>query len=288
MAKIKDLTGQRFGRLLALEYANKNDKNGAALWKCLCDCGNIVEANASRLKIGEKKSCGCLYEENLRKKQDKYNLVGKKYNKLLVIKEAFVKNGKRYWECECDCGNKTYRTTSKLIRGEIKSCGCLKRNFPIKIKGSRLYQIWSGMKGRCNNPKNREYTDYGGRGIKICNEWNENSYNFYTWAIANGYRDDLTLDRIDVNGNYEPSNCRWATWKEQANNRRNNNLIEYNGEKHNLQEWIEILPINISHSVLWGRIYKYNWDIEKAFTTPVDRRKNRWKNKDEKRNNIAK
>ena len=281
MGRIKDLTGQRFGRLLALEYANKNDKNGAALWKCLCDCGNIVEANASRLKIGEKKSCGCLYEENLRKKQDKYNLVGKKYNKLLVIKEAFVKNGKRYWECECDCGNKTYRTTSKLIRGEIKSCGCLKycnqNNLKHHKKGTRIYRIWSSMKQRCLNKNSKHYRNYGAREIKVCDEWKNDFMSFYNWAIANGYRDNLTIDRIDVNGNYEPSNCRWTTVKEQANNRRNNNLIEYDGEKHNLQEWIEILPINISHSVLWGRIYKYNWDVEKAFTTPVDRRKNRWK-----------
>ena len=284
MGRIKDLTGEKFGRLTVIKYTGKNDKRGNTIWLCKCDCGNIVEANAYRLKNDEKKSCGCLYKENLEKIHGNYNLIGKKYNLLTVLEKAYVKNGKKYWKCLCDCGNISYRTTTDLVNNKIKSCGCKKKaKLPIRIKGTRLYSIWSGMKRRCNNATDREYKNYGGRGIKVCEEWNDSSYNFYNWAINNGYRDDLTIDRIDVNGNYEPNNCRWTTWKEQENNRRNNDIIEYNGETHSLQEWTRILPINISQSVLWGRIHKYKWTIEKAFSTPIDRRKNRWKS--EKRRN---
>ena len=132
------------------------------------------------------------------------------------------------------------------------------------------------MKTRCCNQKGRRYKDYGGRGIRICDEWKNDFTSFYNWSIANGQKENLTLDRINVNGNYEPSNCRWVDWKKQQNNRRNNFIIEYNKTKHTLQEWSEILPINMSSSILRYRILN-GWSIEKAFTTPVDRRKNRWK-----------
>lgn len=210
------------------------------------------------------------------------DLTGKKYNKLTAIKYSYSKNGKRYWECICDCGNIYYVAATKLKSGEIKSCGCIKYcngiNSKHNKKGTRIYTIWSGMKRRCLKSTNKGYKNYGARGIKVCEEWKNDFLSFYNWAIENGYEQNLTLDRINVNGNYEPSNCRWVTWKIQQNNRRNNDIIEYNGKKHSLQEWSEILPINISQAVLWSRIYKYNWSVERAFTTPVDRRKNRWKN----------
>ena len=130
---------------------------------------------------------------------------------------------------------------------------------------SRLYSIYAGMKERCSNPCHCAYQNYGGRGISYCEEW-QDFQAFKTWAESNGYSDSLTLDRIDVNGNYEPSNCRWITFKEQQNNRTNNHLIEYNGDLKTLQQWGEIF--NIKWTTLYKRLQS-GWDIEKALTTPV-------------------
>ena len=107
----------------------------------------------------------------------------------------------------------------------------------------RLYFAWSNMRRRCYQKQNEKYASYGGRGIKVCDEWLHSFPAFREWALANGYKDNLTLDRIDANGNYEPSNCRWETQKTQQNNRRNNHRIEYNGETHTLAEWSEITGI---------------------------------------------
>lgn len=210
------------------------------------------------------------------------DLTGKKYNKLTAIKYCYSKNGKRYWECYCDCGNIVYVLGTQLKSGKIKSCGCIKYgnkfNCKHNKKGTRIYTVWNGIKQRCYNKNSKSYKNYGGQGVSMCDEWKNDFMSFYNWAMTNGYRDDLTIDRIDVNGNYEPNNCRWVNMKTQQNNRKNNDYIEYKGEKHTLQEWTKILSINISQPVLWQRIHKYNWSIEKAFLTPVNRRKNRWKN----------
>jgi hypothetical protein len=123
------------------------------------------------------------------------------------------------------------------------------------------------MKDRCRYKTNDNYERYGGRGIRVCEEWLADYINFYNWAINNGYKEGLTLDRIDSNKNYEPDNCRWATYKEQANNTRRNNFITYNGETHTLTEWAE--KLGIKRSTLNTRIHRQHWDIEKALTTPL-------------------
>ncbi len=122
------------------------------------------------------------------------------------------------------------------------------------------------MKYRCYNPKSQYYYRYGARDIKVCDEWLNDFKAFYDWSMANGYRDNLTIDRIDVNGNYEPSNCRWVSQKMQQNNRSNNRLITYNNETHTISEWAEIC--NISQACLRHRIER-NWNIEKALNTPM-------------------
>ena len=130
---------------------------------------------------------------------------------------------------------------------------------------TRIYGIWHGIKARCYYPKNAGYSHYGGRGINVCDEWKNNFQAFYDWAMANGYNDNLSIDRIDVNGNYEPSNCRWLTIKEQQNNKTNNVIIEFNGEKLNLSQWAKKLNIPV-HTLICRR--NLGWDDERVLSEP--------------------
>jgi hypothetical protein len=134
-----------------------------------------------------------------------------------------------------------------------------------KMSYTRIYKTWMGMKSRCAYEKDKHYLNYGGRGIKVCDEWQNNFSTFYEWAMANGYSDNLTIDRVDVNGNYEPNNCRWVDRKTQANNRTNNKVIEYRDEMHTLAEWSEIL--GVKYETLAARLNKYKWSVEQAFST---------------------
>lgn len=206
------------------------------------------------------------------------DLKGKRFGRLLVLdRNGIAKNGNIQWLCQCDCGNQTIVDSQSLKRNFTKSCGCLRKELVTKNKtkhgmyGTRLNYIWNSMKQRCINSNNDAYKYYGARGIKVCDEWLNDFMNFYNWAINSGYQDNLTLDRINVNGNYEPNNCRWATMKEQSNNTRVNHLIKFNKETHTIAEWSEIL--NINKSILYDRINRSNMTIEEALTKKV-RRKN--------------
>ena len=187
----------------------------------------------------------------------KKDLTGMTFGKLTVIGDFGdrTKDGKILWRCKCDCGNEHLVRGYYLLSGHATSCGCRRGEF-AKEKftthgdtGSRLWRIWTEMKNRCHsrNP------NYGGRGISVCEEWMDFSA-FKEWALSNGYRDDLTIDRRDVNGNYCPDNCRWLTMKEQQNNRRNNLRVEFNGEVHTLSEWSDILGVN--YKALWRRFHR--------------------------------
>lgn len=208
---------------------------------------------------------------------EKKDLTGLRFMHLLVLEEAGKnKSGRTMWLCKCDCG-KLHKTAGKyLLNGDTTSCGCrrkrilaetTKRQTTHKMSGSTIYAKWQSIKDRCNNPKNKEYSYYGERGITICKEWANSFENFYEWAISNGYADGLTIDRINNNGNYEPSNCRWVDMKTQANNTSRNHYLPYKGEIKTMAEWAAI--VGISYSTLRARINSYNWPIEKAFETPI-------------------
>lgn len=195
----------------------------------------------------------------------KYDLLGKTFGRLTVIEHCY-KDNVSAWKCKCSCGNEKIIKTSYLIRGVSNSCGCYCRELHanlLKTHGmtnTRIYKIYKDIKRRCYNPNCSFYNRYGGRGITICDEWLNDFMNFYNWSMANGYEDNLTIDRINVNGNYEPSNCRWIDYKAQARNRRNNRLYTHNGETKCISEWAEIT--GIPYSTLSSRIKRELADDE--------------------------
>lgn len=199
------------------------------------------------------------------------NLVGQTFGRLTVLEYSHKdRYGAHHWKCLCECGNITYPTTYRLSHNKTKSCGCLHNEIISNTQKkhglykTRLYSIYDSMKQRCLNKNSRQYKHYGLRGIIICNEWLKNFINFYNWSIGNGYEDNLTLDRINVNGNYEPNNCRWITQKEQARNTRKNKYVTYSNQTHCISEWAE--KLNCSKSLIIHRI-KIGMDLETVFDT---------------------
>lgn len=199
------------------------------------------------------------------------DLTGRKFGKLTVIERAEnAKNGRVRWLCKCECGNSIAVLSYSLKRGQTKSCGCLKHmSPPNKTHGkskTRIYRIRRAIITRCYNSNHEQYKDYGGRGVSVCDEWRNSFTAFYEWAMANGYTDELSIDRKDNSGNYEPSNCCWVTRKEQANNRRSNHLITYNGKMQTIAQLAD--EIGMDSNALRSRI-NIGWDIEKAINTPI-------------------
>lgn len=202
------------------------------------------------------------------------DLTGKKFGRLTVIRRAddYVFPSGRHlvcWLCKCECGNEVFILADNLKSGHTTSCGCFKKEKSSTthkkhglLKNTRLYNTWRNIKSRCHNINRENYKYYGARGIKVCDEWKDDFQNFYTWAMENGYKENLTIDRIDANGNYEPSNCRWVDMKTQCRNRRDNRLITINEKTLTLAEWCEIL--NLNYDKIERRLNKYHWSPEKA------------------------
>lgn len=198
------------------------------------------------------------------------NLSGEKFGRLTVSEYYGVSDKNQiFWKCICECGNEVIVKTADLTSGVRKSCGCLqvesgKSNYKYGCRTNRLYRIWRGMKARCLNKKTPQYCFYGGKGISICEEWIHDFSKFQTWALSNGYSDELTIDRINVNGNYEPANCRWATIKEQANNKTNNLYITENGKTQTLAEWCEEFNANRDKVKYYMKKYPFLEALEKG------------------------
>lgn len=189
------------------------------------------------------------------------DLTGQKFGRLTVLRVSKREQHDTYWLCKCDCGNIKEVRSRDLRNNVTKSCGCLHKECITKHKkcGHRLYTIWQGMKNRCYNTRAEPYQNYGDRGIIVCDEWKSDFMTFYNWAINNGYRDNLTIDRVDNNKNYSPDNCRWTNSKMQNRNTRHIRNITINNETQCLSELCEIL--NIKRGTVYARL-QHNWDIE--------------------------
>ena len=176
------------------------------------------------------------------------DLSGKVFGDLTVIKQLEKnKSGKNRWLCECRCGRYTHTITHNILSGRVTSCNscAVKRGSKgHKMSRTKLYYVWAGIKARCYNRNNKSFHNYGGRGIVMCDDWKNDFLSFAEWSAKTGYSDGLSIDRIDVNGNYCPENCRWLTVAEQSRNRRDNIVIEHNGEKKILADWADELGIN--------------------------------------------
>lgn len=219
--KAVDLVGKRFGKLTVIRRM-ENNSTSSAQWLCSCDCGGETVTTTSALNSGHKVSCGCA---------SKHDLTGKRFGMLTVIEAAHNIGEKRAWKCKCDCGNFTTSTTSNLLRGGSTSCGCVRTKH--MGKGTRLFRIWTGMKDRCLNPKSKYWKRYGGRGIKVCDEWRADFAAFRLWALSHGYASDLTIDRIDNDKSYSPDNCQWLTREE--NTKKANRPCNYEATKPSSQ-----------------------------------------------------
>lgn len=205
---------------------------------------------------------------------------GQKFGNLTAIRfdhrDNRVKGGNHYWLFRCDCGNLVVVRKNSVTSGNTKRCADCSRKLASKretthgCSNTRLYREWSGIIQRCNNPKSTSWERYGAKGISVCDEW-LNFENFMKWAMENGYSDELTIDRINNEKGYCPTNCRWATYYEQANNQTTTIQIEYDGCKMPLSYWAKSVGIN-KHT-LYDRIFRYGWSVEKALNMPVRRGK---------------
>lgn len=275
-ADAQSLIGVNYGdyKVIGFEF-----DNGKPIFKLKCrECGDITTSHYQRVKTNTKAYQKCRKHYVQPVKYDE-SYIGRKKN-FLTVKSItrLPKNRHRAFLCECDCGNTTVIEPTFWEQGIIKSCGCYSDSLKLEHTEEldRLRRIYSGMIQRCYNPNANSYRNYGGRGIAICNEWLSDKEAFIDWALKNGYSKDLTIDRINVNGNYEPNNCRWADWETQANNRRPKEEWKerkprklktwtISGETKPISEWCE--QYNTSTVAISYRMKKLGMTLEQALKT---------------------
>ena len=221
METYKDLTGLVFNNWTIVELSNRTNKKDDRYWKCRCNCeyGTIKHIAERALYFGTSRSCGCLLGKSPPKK-----IIKIKHDKILkphkdkIVKPKIEKH-------------------LKLPKKRVYKVRASNHKIIKTLKNKRIMRIYAGMKQRCYNPNLKSYKYYGGKGVVICDEWLNDKTKFYEWALNNGYSDELTIDRIENDGNYEPNNCRWATWEEQANNKSNTVYYRYEGEIKSSLDW---------------------------------------------------
>lgn len=282
---LKDITGQFFGDLEVIEIDEEKTKQSiekynhrVIYWKCKCQkCGTVSSRRKTELnKIKNNNSSGCSRCRGIW-------LVGQKFNRLTVLEDLGIQTIRgrktRWLKCICDCGNEVTVAQSDILQKHAQSCGCfridtitaldkkraIRDGDSVDPDNMRLYSIWNGMKQRCYVKSYNRYDRYGGRGIKVCDEWMDYLV-FKKWALSHGYQDNLSIDRINIDGNYEPSNCRWATNEEQMNNTSKNTYITYKDRTQTLTQWCRELGLNYPR--VKNRL-KIGFTVEQAFETPV-------------------
>ena len=203
-------------------------------------------------------------------------LIGKRFDRLLVISFHGIIKKQKYWVCKCDCGNKTILSTAILNYGTVKSCGCLRNEKLVKRSQKHgyskrknihpLYSVRIAFLSRCYNGNDKEYKNYGKRGIRVCEEWKNDPKSFISWGLSHGYIKGLTIDRKDNNIGYSPDNCRFISQAKQNINKRGTIYLTFKNKRIPLVEWAKL--IGLKRETLYSRIFCYNWSIEKALTTP--------------------
>lgn len=260
---------------MVVSLNEEKSNSGVLVWNCKCDCGNTFVARGSNLKSGKATHCGCSRPPA----SNFIDLSGGKYGKLTVIGVERRVGGKAYWNCVCDCGGKCVVSGTDLRSGHTRSCGCLlketrrknasrnwlaNRDIPTDPETYKNVQrAFFSMHHRCSSAYH-DTMAYHDRGITVCDEWKDFG-NFLSWAINNGFEQGLTLDRIDVNGNYSPNNCRWVTNKVQQNNKRNNVRITIGEETKTLSQWCEVY--GVGKATVRQRM-KRGWPQERWFEAP--------------------
>lgn len=198
------------------------------------------------------------------------NILNQKFGRLTVIEKlGSDKHQEQLWKCRCDCGQEVIVNTISLTSGNTKSCGCYKTELIQKLNykhgqsHTRLYYVWQAMIRRCYKENEQSYKNYGARGIKVCNKWKKDYKEFYNWAMQNGYKEGLSIERINNNRNYEPNNCKWATSKEQSYNTRRNQYIEYNSEKITITEACKKTKIPLTN--VYSKARRKQLTLQEAF-----------------------
>lgn len=279
MAFPVDHKGRRFGKLTALEYQGKR------YWLCRCDCDTEKRVKASHLVDGLIRSCGCHRQAVFAKRRETKaiqpnDIIGKTFGHLTVVSYDLRQrrtirkrdsSKKHFYVCQCDCGATTIVARYNLLNGNTKSCGCLKTQRVYEssraVDGGYTpeYKAWEAMIQRCNNPNVRHYKRYGGRGIKVCKRW-LSSFDAFLSDMGERPSPHHSIDRFpDNDGNYEPENCRWATWQQQNRNKSGTRPLTFRGETLLLVEWEDKLGLprgRLSQRLCLG------WPVEDALTIP--------------------